>query len=208
MAKIFTPTYIYASIDKIPFEILEKNNIKGIMFDLDNTLTDYKGIMNNEKIEWIKEAKKRGIKICILSNSHRQKKIRGLMRELDINGLNLAMKPMLKGYRYALDLLDVNKENACMIGDQIFTDIWGANRFGIMSILVRPFDNNEEFWVKLKSIKYTTLYIISILNPLFNVCRYSLNVIFSDTQSGIFLQRCPENCPRTIAKMLTIKYGI
>ena len=30
MAKIFTPTYIYASIDKIPFEILEKNNIKGI----------------------------------------------------------------------------------------------------------------------------------------------------------------------------------
>ena len=150
MAKIFTPTYIYASIDKIPFEILEKNNIKGIMFDLDNTLTDYKGIMNNEKIEWIKEAKKRGIKICILSNSHRQKKIRGLMRELDINGLNLAMKPMLKGYRYALDLLDVNKENACMIGDQIFTDIWGANRFGIMSILVRPFDNNEEFWVKLK----------------------------------------------------------
>ena len=60
------------------------------------------------------------------------------------------MKPMLKGYRYALDLLDVNKENACMIGDQIFTDIWGANRFGIMSILVRPFDNNEEFWVKLK----------------------------------------------------------
>lgn len=150
MAKIFTPTYIYASIDKIPFEILEKNNIKGIMFDLDNTLTDYKGIMNNQKIEWIKEAKKRGIKICILSNSHRQKKIRGLMRELDINGLNFAMKPMLKGYRYALDLLDVNKENACMIGDQIFTDIWGANRFGIMSILVRPFDNNEEFWVKLK----------------------------------------------------------
>ena len=150
MAKIFTPTYIYASIDKIPFEILEKNNIKGIMFDLDNTLTDYKGIMNNEKIEWIKEAKKRGIKICILSNSHRQKKIRGLMRELDISGLNFAMKPMLKGYRYALDLLDVNKENACMIGDQIFTDIWGANRFGIMSILVRPFDNNEEFWVKLK----------------------------------------------------------
>ena len=150
MAKIFTPTYIYASIDKIPFEILEKNNIKGIMFDLDNTLTDYKGIMNNEKIEWIKEAKKRGIKICILSNSHRQKKIRGLMREPDINGLNFAMKPMLKGYRYALDLLDVNKENACMIGDQIFTDIWGANRFGIMSILVRPFDNNEEFWVKLK----------------------------------------------------------
>lgn len=150
MAKVFTPTYIYDSIDKIPFEVLEKNNIKGIMFDLDNTLTDYKGIMSDDKIEWIKEAKKRGINVCILSNSHRQKKIKGLMKELDINGLNFAMKPMLKGFRYALDLLGVRKENACMIGDQIFTDIWGANRFGIKSILVRPFDANEEFWVKLK----------------------------------------------------------
>lgn len=150
MAKVFTPTYIYDSIDKIPFDVLEKNNIKGIMFDLDNTLTDYKGIMSDDKIEWIKEAKKRDINICILSNSHRQKKIKGLMKELDINGLNFAMKPMLKGFRYALDLLGVRKENACMIGDQIFTDIWGANRFGIKSILVRPFDANEEFWVKLK----------------------------------------------------------
>ena len=150
MAKIFTPTYIYDRVDKIPFELLEKHGIKGIMFDLDNTLTDYSGVMSREKIEWIKEAKKRGINVCILSNSHRQKKIRGLMQELGINGLNLAMKPMIKGYKYALDLLDVKKENACMIGDQIFTDIWGANRFGIMSILVRPFDVNEEFWVKLK----------------------------------------------------------
>ena len=84
MAKIFTPTYIYDSVDKIPFDILEKHNIKGIMFDLDNTLTDYNGVMSNEKIEWIKEAKKRGINICILSNSHRQNKIKGFMKELEI----------------------------------------------------------------------------------------------------------------------------
>ena len=150
MAKIFTPTYIYESVDKIPFEVLEKNNIKGVMFDLDNTLTDYNGIMSKEKIDWIKTVKEKGIRVCILSNSNRQKKIKNLMQELDINGLNLAMKPMLKGYKYALNLLDVKKENACMIGDQIFTDVWGANRFGIMSILVRPFDNKEEFWVKIK----------------------------------------------------------
>ena len=49
-----------------------------------------------------------------------------------------------------MNLLGVDKENACMIGDQIFTDIWGANVFGIMSILVRPFDIHEEFWVRLK----------------------------------------------------------
>ena len=172
MAKIFTPTYIYASIDKIPFEILEKNNIKGIMFDLDNTLTDYKGIMNNEKIEWIKEAKKRGIKICILSNSHRQKKIRGLMRELDINGLNFAIKPMLKGYRYALDLLDVNKENACMIGDQIFTDIWGANRLDITSILVNPLTEKDYSMTIINRMLEKIIYVNLEKKELFTRGKY------------------------------------
>ena len=150
MSKLTMPEYIYDKVENIPFELLEKRKIKGIMFDLDNTLIDYSGKMGKEKIEWIKEAKKRGIKICILSNSHRQTKVKQIMLDLDIPGLNYAMKPMLRGYIYALDLLDVPKKNACMIGDQIFTDILGANRFGIMSILVKPISIVEEAWVKLK----------------------------------------------------------
>lgn len=150
MLKQLSPTYIFDSVDKIPFDVLDKHNIKGVIFDVDNTLTDHHNILDEVKREWINEAKRRGIKICILSNTYDQKKVKLLMNEFDINGLNLAMKPLLKGYVYALNLLGLKKEEVCMIGDQIFTDIFGANRFGIMSILVKPFDKLEPFWVKIK----------------------------------------------------------
>lgn len=150
MLKQLSPTYIFESVDKIPFELLEEHNIKGIIFDVDNTLTDHHNILDEEKRDWIKEAKKRNIRMCILSNTYDQKKVKALMTEFDINGLNLAMKPLLKGYGFALNLLGLEKEEVCMIGDQIFTDILGANRFGIKSILVKPFDKLEPFWVKIK----------------------------------------------------------
>lgn len=150
MLKKLSPTYIFESVDKIPFDLLEKLGIKGIMFDVDNTLTDNHNVLEEAKREWIKEAKKREIKMCILSNTYDEKKVKNLMHEFDINGLNLAMKPLLKGYVFALNLLGLKKEEVCMIGDQIFTDVLGANRFGITSILVKPVDKAEAFWVKLK----------------------------------------------------------
>ena len=150
MIKKLSPTYIFESLEKIPFDVLEKANIKGLMLDVDNTLTDHKNFMNDAKKEWIKEAKRRGIKMCILSNTYSQKKVRNLMKEHDINGLNLAMKPLLKGYTFALGLLELKKEEVCMVGDQIFTDVLGANRFGIMSVLVKPFDKSESFWIRIK----------------------------------------------------------
>lgn len=150
MFKKLLPTYIYESIDKIPFEELEKLGIKGLIIDIDNTLTNHKNDLDDDKRAWMNEAKKRGFNICILSNTFSEKKVKNLMNEFDINGLNLAMKPLLKGYTFALNLVGLKKEEVCMIGDQIFTDIYGANRFGIMSILVKPFDKIEGIWIKIK----------------------------------------------------------
>ena len=41
------------------------------------------------------------------------------------------------GYLKALSTLDVTNEQAIFIGDQIFTDVFGANRARIKSILVK-----------------------------------------------------------------------
>ena len=139
----FKPTYTIESVEKIPFVLLERDNIKGLIFDVDNTIaTMGKGITEG-CYKWIKEAKELGYKICILSNSVNLKKVRKIMTDLDVLGLCFAKKPSTKGFEMALNLLDLKKEQVIMIGDQIFTDVWGANRFKIKSILVKPINKKE-----------------------------------------------------------------
>lgn len=144
------PTYFFESVEEIPFELLEENKIKGIIFDVDNTLVDMTSILSEKKYEWIKVAKKRGFLICILSNSINEGKVKRLMRELGVNGMYFAMKPFLKGFKIALNILGLKKEQVIMIGDQLFTDILGANRFGIKSILVDPISSLEGPVTKLR----------------------------------------------------------
>lgn len=150
MFKKLLPTFIYETIEEIPASELKKLGIKGLIIDIDNTLTNHKSNLDEAKRAWMNEMKKNGIKLCILSNTFSEKKLRKLLTEFDINGLHCAMKPFQKGYIYSLDLLDLKKEEVCMIGDQIYTDILGANIFGIMSILVKPFDKIEGIWTKFK----------------------------------------------------------
>ena len=139
----FKPTYMRASVEEIPFVLLERDNIKGLIFDVDNTIaTMGKGITEG-CYKWIKEAKELGYKICILSNSVNLKKVKKIMTDLDVLGLCFAKKPSTKGFEMALSLLDLKKEEVIMIGDQVFTDVLGANRFGIKSILVNPINRKE-----------------------------------------------------------------
>ncbi len=146
----FKPTYRVASVEKIPFVLLERDNIKGLIFDVDNTIaTMGKGITEG-CYKWIKEAKELGYKICILSNSVNLKKVRKIMSDLGVLGLCFAKKPSTKGFKMALNLLDLKKEEVIMIGDQVFTDVLGANRFGIKSILVNPINKKEGPFTMLK----------------------------------------------------------
>ncbi len=139
----FKPTYIIKSVEKIPFVLLERDNIKGLIFDVDNTIATMGKGITEECYKWIEEAKSLGYKICILSNTVNVKKVRRIMNDLGIMGLCFAKKPSTKGFEMALNLLELKKEEVIMVGDQIFTDIWGANRFGIKSILVGPISKKE-----------------------------------------------------------------
>lgn len=139
----FKPTYIIKSVDKIPFVLLERDNIKGLIFDVDNTISTMGKGVTEECYKWIKEAQSLGYKVCILSNSVNLRKVKKIMSDLDVLGLCFAKKPSTKGFKMALDLLDLKKEEVVMIGDQVFTDVWGANRFGIKSILVSPINRKE-----------------------------------------------------------------
>ena len=146
----FKPTYTIESVPKIPFVLLERDNIKGLIFDVDNTLATMGKGITEPCYKWIKEAKELGYKICILSNTLNVKKVRKIMNDLGVLGLCFAKKPSTKGFEIALNLLDLKKEELIKIGDQVFTDIWGANRFKIKSILVKPISKKEGIFTLIK----------------------------------------------------------
>lgn len=148
--KKLRPTYIFEKVEDISFDFLKKEKIKGIIFDADNTLIDYKKDITDEKKKWIEEAKKRGFSICILSNATSKIRIKELMNTLDVNGLYCATKPFSRGFKMAMVLLDLNKSEVVMVGDQLLTDIYGANRFKIRSILVDPISKIEDPITSLK----------------------------------------------------------
>lgn len=139
----FKPTYKIDKVASIPFVLLERDNIKGIMFDVDNTLTTMGKGITEENEKWLKEAKKLGYNICLVSNTINFKKVRKIMNDLEVNGLYFARKPGTKGLNKALKLMELKKEEVMLVGDQVFTDIWGANKFGIKSILVNPISKKE-----------------------------------------------------------------
>ena len=146
MFKRFYPSFFYVNVESIPYDLLKRERIKALIFDMDNTLVNSKYEYTKELKAWIKGLKKQGIKICILSNSPRFKKVKKIGKELSMPFLYNACKPFSSGFNKAIKLLDEKKENVAIVGDQLFTDILGGNLFGIKTILVSPIES-KEIWI-------------------------------------------------------------
>ncbi len=119
------PTYIYDKVEHIPYDLIKDNNIKLILFDMDNTLVDYNHKYTKELKKWVKGIKAQGVKLYIFSNSMMEDVVKKIALELGMQYEYNVSKPRLKGYYKVLRETDIPRENILMIGDQIFTDIWG-----------------------------------------------------------------------------------
>lgn len=130
---------------EITEEFLKENNIKAIITDVDNTLMDYDGNILEGISDWINNLQKLGIKFCILTNTKKPQKAKEMSKMLnDIPYVFFAKKPLKSGFKKAKKKLEINDNmNIAVVGDQILTDILGANRIGMFSILVRPLGKNE-----------------------------------------------------------------
>lgn len=151
MFRKFYPTYKYKSVESIPFSLIEENCIKLIMLDMDNTIIDFKeNKYTKEMKEWASRMKRNGVKLYILSNSPFGKLVKRIATELGMKYYYNAGKPSLRGFKKIMELEKVEKENMLMVGDQIFTDVWGGNRFGIKTVLVSPINSKERLHTRLK----------------------------------------------------------
>jgi uncharacterized protein len=150
MLEKFYPNLMADSIQHIEFEVLIKNNIKGLILDIDNTLVPQHMMDADEgAVKWIEKVKELGLKACIVSNASKKRVIR-FNERLQIHAIHRASKPGTKAYLKAIELMNIKKEETAVIGDQIFTDIYGGNRVGLFTILVNPIDKKEALWVRLK----------------------------------------------------------
>lgn len=144
------PSIYIENVKKITLELLKEKKIKGLILDIDNTLIDYdKNLLEGTK-EWCDNLKKNDIKLCILSNTNKVKKVEKVARILNLEYIYFAHKPSKKGFLKAQKLLGLNKEEIAIVGDQIFTDVWGGNRVGMYTILTKPIDKRDILLTRLK----------------------------------------------------------
>ena len=121
MLKRFYPDDYVDSAYEIPYEELYKKGYRGIVFDVDNTLVEHGAPVTERAVALFERLRKTGYDTCIISNN-KEPRVRPLAEAV----------------------------HSFFVGDQLFTDVWGANRAGMMTILVKPIDKHEEIQIVLK----------------------------------------------------------
>lgn len=147
--KLYPNAYL-KNVKEITLEFLKENNIKALILDVDNTLIDFNKKMLDNVENWCEELKKQGIKFCILSNSNKKEKIEMAANKLKIPYIYFGTKPFKRGFKRAIKMLEIENKNIAVVGDQIFTDVIGANRCKMFSILVEPIDKKDLVITKIK----------------------------------------------------------
>ncbi len=145
------PDYYYSSAYSIPYKKLCEEGIKGVLFDVDNTLVEHGAPANDKAVELIKQLKELGLKVCFISNN-KEPRVKSFNEPMGVNYVFKAGKPERSGYLKGCEIMNIRPEEAVFVGDQIFTDIWGANRSGIKSFLVKPIAFHEEIQIHLKRV--------------------------------------------------------
>lgn len=133
----------------IPYERFYKKGIRGVIFDVDNTLVPHGAPADSRAITLFEELRSMGIDTCLMSNN-KEPRVSSFAAQVKSKYIYKAGKPALRGYHRAMELMGTDKDSTLFVGDQLFTDVYGANRAGIYGILVNPIDKKEEFQIVLK----------------------------------------------------------
>ena len=139
MAFSLIPRHLAESIYALTPELLAEHGVRLVLCDLDNTLAPYEeSAPSPALVAWKEALETAGIALFVVSNSRKSRRCLDFCKKLGVPYVRHAGKPGTKGFRAALEQTGIPAEQAVMVGDQIFTDILGANRAGIASVLVHP----------------------------------------------------------------------
>lgn len=149
MFECFFPDDYVASTYVIPFEKLYEQGYRGVIFDIDNTLVPHGEPADHRAKKLFARLKEIGYASCLISNNQ-EPRVKMFNEEIQTNYIFDAHKPSIKNYVRAMEIMGTDKSNTLFVGDQLFTDVWGAKRAGIDNILVKPIHPKEEIQIVLK----------------------------------------------------------
>ncbi len=149
MFDYFFPDRYVASTYVIEFEKLYEDGVRGLIFDIDNTLVPHGEPADDRAKELFLRLKSIGFQTCLISNNQ-EPRVKPFADEVSSVYVYDAHKPSTKNYKKAMEMMGTDEKSTVFIGDQLFTDVWGAKRAGIPNILVKPIHPKEEIQIVLK----------------------------------------------------------
>ena len=149
MFERFFPDAYMDSTYVIDFEKLYKEGIRGVIFDIDNTLVPHGAPADERAIRLFARLRSIGLDYCLISNNQLPR-VKPFADAVQAKFVEDAHKPSRKNYLKAMILMHVDLDSCIFVGDQIFTDVYGAKRCGMRTILVKPLHPKEEIQIVLK----------------------------------------------------------
>ena len=149
MLERFYPGEYVDSTYEIDFDRLYEDGYRGVIFDIDNTLVPHGAPADERACALFAHLKELGYHCMLLSNN-KEPRVKMFNDAVQVSYIYKAGKPNPANYRKAMEQMGTDEKNTLFVGDQIFTDVYGANRTGIRTILVKPIHPKEEIQIVLK----------------------------------------------------------
>jgi uncharacterized protein len=145
LVALLKPSMRVKSLDAISPLELQTRNIRGLVIDLDNTMTPWNAMEVGPKVsQWFKSLAEYNIKCCVVSNNN-ERRVAAVANALGIPFIHKATKPRRRAFYKGMEILGTTVKDTAVIGDQLFTDVLGGNRLGLFTILVLPISKRE--WI-------------------------------------------------------------
>ena len=151
MFQMFYPDLWLDSAYEIDYEKYYEMGYRGVLFDIDNTLVEHGAPATDRARELFERLRRIGFATCLISNNQKPR-VAPFAEAVGSPYLENAHKPSVKGYEKACSLIGTTKEQTFFVGDQLFTDVYGAKRAGLHNILTKPIDPKEEIQIILKRL--------------------------------------------------------
>lgn len=144
------PDLICDSVRQIPFEAFEKQGVRLVIFDIDNTLVSYETPIPDDALrEFLLSFEKRGVRVALVSNNSPER-VEIFNRSLGFFVVSDAHKPLKRALKPVFEHFSIPSDQVLLVGDQLLTDVFAARLFGIRAVLVSPIQPKENSFFRFK----------------------------------------------------------